>query len=444
MDNTRRNFIKGAGAIAASMMMPMTFGMRNAHAVTGGKKLVVLNLHGGNDGLNLAVPMGVGPTSSADQYALYQGYRPNIHIPLADLLPVGADMGGQQFGLHPAMASLQPYFSNLAVFPATHSSVGTNANRSHFYQMDLYGAGMEDNNPVAQDGKGWIGRYFDSKYPSGSAPSGIIGQDFTSGTHGETKGETFLLQMSNPENISLGANATLTNEIWNEVKALTGVQPGTYGGDFHDKQIRLFDEVLSRLETDVNFDRVPAVAYPSGRLGDAFERAGNMLMDLPELEVIQIAHDGYDTHRDQITNDPVTGTYDPLTGRQANLLKQWADAIAALYANLDAIDPQLRSNVIVTVQTEFGRTVKENANFGTDHGNASCWMAFGDSVTGGVYGSYPGLETENLNGGNWLKPTIDYRDIFSEILGQSHLGLANGGDAFPNYSVPSSPIGFIA
>lgn len=432
MDHNRRKFLKGAGALTASMFLPMQFLTRNAHAaVTGNKKLVVLNLHGGNDGLNLAIP------TEASQYALYQGYRPTIHIPMADILPFGANASGLDFGLHPSMAALMPNFDKLAVFPATHSSVGPFlANRSHFFQMDLYGAGLSGGNPGAGDGNGWVGRYFDNRYPV--QPSGIIGQDFTEGTHGTFRGNTFLLQLTNPASADLGAgSAAASDAIWNDIKNISDANPASYAGRYGAEQATLFDEVLAKLASDVNFNR--AATYPASNLGTKFRQAANMLLGLPELEVIHISQGGYDTHKDQGPGvDAVNGV-----GKQAGLLKEWADAIAAFYADLDAVDPTLRSNIIVTVQTEFGRTIKENGNLGTDHGNASCWMAFGDSVQGGVYGDYAGLEPENLNGGNWLQPTIDYRDLFSELIGPSHLGYSNPNLAFPEYTGATNPLNFV-
>lgn len=441
MDNSKRSFLKGAGAVAASMMMPMRFFMKSAHAAGAGRKLVVFNMHGGNDGLNLAIPTGPSPITGTDQYLLYQGYRSTIQIPLADLLPFGADASGQEFMLNPAMSALQPYFNKLALFPATHSSTGSyEANRSHFYQMDLYGAGMEGVNPISPDGKGWIGRFLDNKYANATPPSGIIGQDFTDGSHGTVRGNTFVLQMGDPSNISLGASSAITDDIWADTKDISNAQPGTHAGDFRAKQVKLFDEILARLRGQVDFTRTANAAYPSG-VGTNFKYAADMLLDLPELEVVHIEMDGFDTHTNQVANSG--GVADPLAGRQADLFTSLAQAIAAFYDDLSVANPVLRSNIIVTVQTEFGRTIRENGNFGTDHGNASCWMAFGDHVQGGVYGSYPSIDAANLNGGNWLRPTIDYREIFTEVLGPAHMGLASPELVFPGYTLPANPLGFV-
>ena len=448
MDHSKRKFLKGAGAVAATMVLPMQFSVRSAHAAgeaTGAKKIVVLTLNGGNDGLNLAIPTsGLNPDGTVvpdSQFDIYQNYRPQIQIPAADILPFGADSSGIDFGLHPSMSALMPNFDKLAVFPATHSSVGTfNANRSHFYQMNLFASGFHEAPPISQDGKGWMGRYLDNRYAPVALDS-IVAQDFTGGSQGNLRGGTFVLDLKNPSSVSLGTSNSTA--IWNDVKAVTQDDPASYSGRYSAGQTILFDTVLAKLKSDVKFNRAASAVYPEGFLGDSFKRAADMLIGLPELEIIHLAHGGYDTHKDQITNDPDAGTFDPLSGKQAGLLKNWADTIAAFYDDLSVVDPTLLSNVIVVVQTEFGRTVKQNGNFGTDHGNASCWMVFGDSVQGGVYGSYPGLETANLNGGNWLRPTIDYRDIYSELVGPSFLGYSGSNSIFPGYSGPINPLGFI-
>lgn len=439
MDHSRRKFLKGAGVLAASAMLPLQFSMRNAHAVTGNKKMIVFNFHGGNDGLNLAVPIKRAGDLTDTQYELYQGYRPTIQIPKADLLGVGADAGGMEFGLNPAMAALQPHFDKLAIFPATHSSTGTfNANRSHFYQMDMFGAGItgSHNARIATDEKGWVGRYFDNRYTGQT--SGIVGQDFTSAVHATFKGSTFLLNLKDPSNVALGApSESQANQIWDDIKHISDPDAGSYAGRYKAEQVALNDEVLPRLDS-VNFNRAANASYPAGGLGTNFKRAADMLLGLPELEIIHINLGGFDTHIDQGDGaEAINGM-----GRQASRFKMIAESVAALYDDIGMVDSALRSDIVVTFQTEFGRTIRENGSFGTDHGHASCWMAFGDSITGGVYGNYPGIEPENLNGGNWLRPTIDYRDIFSEVL-SSHLGHTDANSTFPGYAGATNPLNFV-
>lgn len=432
MNNNRRKFLKNASGLAASMLLPMHLFPAASYAATSGKKLVVLTLMGGNDGLNLAIP-----TDSA-QYALYESYRPNIKIPMANILPFGMDASGMAFGLHPSMASLMPLMDKLALFPATHNG---HANRSHFFQHDLYDAGLYDTDPSTGDGKGWLGRYFDNKYTI--TPSGVVAQDFTGGHLALLKGDTFVLDLVDPSNVDLGAgSAAKSTAIWNDIKGLNVAPETSYAGKYAAKQSILFDDMLGDLTSNVNFGRMANSTYPSVAIGSQFKKAADMIIGLPNLEVIHIMQGGYDTHNNQ-------GSVAADNRTQSKLFLEMADTLAAFYNDLGMHDPAVRQEVVVVLQTEFGRTVKDNGS-GTDHGHASCWVAFGDAVQGGVYGSYPGLEPENLNGPgsdlarrNWLRPTIDYRDIFSELIGPKFLGASDPNGAFLGYSGPATPLNFI-
>ena len=206
MDANKRKFLKMTGALAASMSIPILssfpFGLRAATTITPNRrKLVILHLDGGNDGVNTVIPI------NAAQYALYQSMRPDIYIPLANILPFGFDVSGTQFGLHPAMASLMQYQSNLALFPATHT--GVNSNRSHFFQHDMLDAGLFTGGPTTPDQKGWLGRYLDNKYIT--QPGGIIAQDFAGGDQFLLDGNTFVLKFTDPARQDLGAGSTATD-----------------------------------------------------------------------------------------------------------------------------------------------------------------------------------------------------------------------------------------
>lgn len=173
------------------------------------KKLVILTLNGGNDGLNTIIPI------DADQYSLYQGYRPTIGIPMANILPIGANADGRQFGFHPAMNSLMPYLDKLALFPAAHT--GPFSNQSHFYQQDLIDAGLHKDDPVSTDGLGWVGRYLDTKYTS--QPEGVVAQDFAVANPILFRTDnTFVFSNSNPSNLALGTpDAATSTKLWDEL-----------------------------------------------------------------------------------------------------------------------------------------------------------------------------------------------------------------------------------
>jgi uncharacterized protein (DUF1501 family) len=118
-------------------------------------------------------------------------------------------------------------------------------------------------------------------------------------------------------------------------------------------------------------------------------------------------------------------------GQLSNLLTQFSSGIAALYADLG----QRMDNVVILTMSEFGRTVRENGNRGTDHGHANAMFVLGNGVRGGkVYGQWPGLKSDQLYEGRDLNLTTDFRDVFAE-LARRHLGTANLKSVFPGYAL---------
>src|SRR5207237_10453859 len=121
-------------------------------------------------------------------------------------------------------------------------------------------------------------------------------------------------------------------------------------------------------------------------------------------------------------------------GQLSNLLRQFSNAIAALYMDLG----QRMDDVVILTMSEFGRTVKENGNRGTDHGHANAIFIVGNSVQGGkVYGDWPGLKNDQLYEGRYLALTTDFRNVFGEIA-QKHLGATNMKTMFPGYELSAS------
>ncbi len=431
MDNKRRNFLKTTGALLTSSSIPMlSMFPTTASAVINPnpKKLVVILLQGGNDGVNTVIPL------DAAENANYQALRPDIGLPPEFVVPYGTSPNNIDLGIHPAMQSLMPLKDKLALFPATHS--GPFSNTSHFFQYDFFGSGLYVGANFIDD-KGWIGRHLDRKYSA--TPDGIVAYDYTGGQFKITRGNTFVLGLTNPLNQNLGTSAAIGAQIWDEIKGLTNPIGSASQNKYAAEQSRLFDSVLPRLKTTVDFDRVSTIAYPKVSIGTNLKRTADMLLTMPELEVVHISHGGFDLHSKAVTPADTT------SGRHANVLGALADSMSAFYNDLLATDPVLHDNVTVVVMTEFGRTAKQNNNLGTDHAQASTWMAFGSNVIGGIYGDYPGLGAADLEIGRYLRQTVDYRDILSEIMGPKFVGLtqADANALFSNYTGATTPLGFM-
>ncbi|HEU0253786.1 MAG TPA: DUF1501 domain-containing protein, partial [Pyrinomonadaceae bacterium] len=142
------------------------------------------------------------------------------------------------------------------------------------------------------------------------------------------------------------------------------------------------------------------------------------------LEVAFTDIGGWDTHVNQGSS----------RGQLANLLQQFSSGIAALYQDLGS----RMDDVVVLTMSEFGRTVKENGNRGTDHGHANAMFVLGNSVRGGkVYGRWPGLKNDQLYEGRDLALTTDFRDVFGEI-GTRHLASPSAHLLFPGFSLKQS------
>jgi uncharacterized protein (DUF1501 family) len=160
--------------------------------------------------------------------------------------------------------------------------------------------------------------------------------------------------------------------------------------------------------------------YPQTPFGNALRQTAQLIKADVGLEVAFTDIGGWDTHVNEGNQQ----------GQLSNLLRQFSSAIAALYTDLG----QRMDDVVILTMSEFGRTVKENGNRGTDHGHANAMFIVGNSVRGGkVYGDWPGLKNEQLYEGRDLALTTDFRDVFGEIA-QKHLGASNLNAVFPGYA----------
>lgn len=503
----RRQFLKGSAAAAGAVSLPAFWLPGSARAAgLGPKKLVLFFMGGGNDGQNTIVPHKTfsdlvtevtdavdpiaNPLTAQTQYDYYRVLRPTIHLnksvpaaPAEQLLPLAGPIPGTypdrnliampssvgvvpsgycEFALHPSMTGLRDIWNNgdLAVFPATHC--GNNANRSHFFQTEYFGHGLNTgHSDQLGDGKGWVGRYFELKY--GVDPQRIEGFDFESGYYPLMDGDIPVLGMSDPSNVNLGAGG---DDIRDRVLQINAARSGTSSGlyqQYADIQQALFDKI-AKLE-DVDFTR-PANnlnPYYSSFFGyetstaRRFRQAAAMIKDSAvgnEIEVINIDRGGFDTHNNQVNSS------NSALGSHANTLRDVSDSIKAFYDDLNAAG--CGDEVITLVQTEFGRTADENFNFGTDHARATCWFVIGGknagatnkSVHGGLYGDWPGIATNfttgdtDLDGSSrkYLFQSVDYRDILSEIVGDFLDNSVDESAPF-NPSLSSdyvrSPLGFI-
>lgn len=350
--------------------------------------LVVVELSGGNDGLNTVIPFG------DDQY--YRA-RPSIGI-RKDALHVIDENAG--IGLHSNMQTIAKlYEEGLA---AVVQGVGyPNPNRSHFASMDIWHTA----DPEGAKGFGWIGRAMDHAYGA-SGTSGTecvcISREVPLAAQArQAKPVTFENeQLFRWMGSDINTDVAKSYDRVNRAGELKGNKP--VGKD--DQQAFLMRTALdAQLSSDRIRNAVRAgntTTFPRSGLGNQLSMVAAMIRAELPTSVYYTAQGGYDTHAQQ-----------PF--RHGNNLEQFSTAIAAFYRELKAIGQDKR--VLTLAFSEFGRRVAQNASQGTDHGTAGPMFLFGPMVERGLLGSYPSLT--KLEGGD-LQYTTDFRSVYAGVLEQ--------------------------
>lgn len=387
----RRFFLKSSGlALVAGGLLPTVFVKMAGAATTRGKKvLVAIFQRGAVDGLNVVVPYG--------EQAYYTA-RPTIAVPRESVL----DLDGF-FGTHPSLASVVPYFKDKSL--AFVQAVGSpDATRSHFDAQDF----MESGTPgVKSTEDGFLSRALIAK--KGSTPLRAVALGpalprILSGSSGAVA-MTNIAQFGirgGPQ-VSAGFESMYAD-------AVAGALGGTAKESFEASRI-LKSADPTKLQPE------NGAVYPANPLGNSLKQIAQLIKSNVGLEVAFTDVGGWDTHAGE----------GGAQGQLANNLKQFSDAIAAFTRDLGS----RMSDVVLVTMSEFGRTVRENGNRGTDHGHANFMMIVGGGVKGGkVYGKWPGLT--DLYENRDLAITTDFRDIFAELL-TKQLGIASLKSVFPNY-----------
>ena len=366
--------------------------------------LVVVQLSGGNDGLNTVVPFGI------DQY--YK-VRQGIAIPAKDALRLGKADG---VGMHPQMTAFKELFDegNAAVI----QGVGyPNPNRSHFKSMDIWHTA-----DTSATGDGWLGRYFDAECCG-----------YGKGESGKPEGSPGVMksQAGGPPGIAIGRSAPLAMQ-GRMIKPVSFESPELFkwsaleikGAEALKEPYGIISKretpseipaesnaaflIRTSLDAQVSSDLIrkavaqkSSVQYPQGDLGRELSMIASMIKAGLKTRVYYATHGSFDTHAGQ----------GGAQGRHANLLKQFADAIKAFYQDLRQ---QGNADRVLTMSfSEFGRRVSQNASQGTDHGTAAPMFLFGPMVKPGVFGDHPSLT--DLDDGD-LKYRVDFRTVYAGIL----------------------------
>ena len=367
----RRDFLKMSSLASTAVLMPnflRAFGMK---AITfEGKILVVIQLSGGNDGLNTVIPF-----RNDDYYSL----RPSISIAEAEVLKLSDSLG-----FHPALEGLKGIYDQSLM--TILNNVGyPNPDRSHFRSMDIWHTGSSSSEYWYS---GWLGRYLDSQCGKGKPVHSVLEIDDT-------------LSLAVKGELKNAMGVTSPKMLYDSVRSLHTITNENTGNDNLDFLYKTLADTKSSAAYlyDQSTIYQSSVTYPNTDLGKHLKTVAELIISGTETSVYYCDHSGFDTHFGQL-------------GKQKNLLTQYSEAVTAFVEDLKA-NQKLKDVVIMTF-SEFGRRVEQNASGGTDHGTANnVFIINGELKKPGIYNESPDLK--NLDQGDLIYQ-IDFRNIYATIL----------------------------
>jgi uncharacterized protein (DUF1501 family) len=411
MNITRRVFVKAGGLALVSLGLDPLFLDRIAYA-TGRhtarppdrRTLVVLFQRGAVDGLNMVVPHGESQ---------YYKERPRIAIPKSDVV----DLDGH-FGLHPALAPLKPMWDNksLAVIHAVGSPDST---RSHFDAQDY----MESGTPgVKSTSDGWLNRACRHDREHQATPFQAV--SFGPQLPRILAGSAPTLAIDDLAAFGLRAQQPAVRDRL--TRAFEDLYEGAATGLLASSSAEGFAAIEQLKQANpTQYQPANGAEYPGGRLGRSLLQIAQLIKSNMGVEIAFADVSGWDTHVNQ----------GAAQGQLALRLRELGQGLAAFSRDLGE---RMRDVVVLTL-SEFGRTVRENGNSGTDHGHATAMLALGGPVHGGsVLGRWPGLSAEQRFEGRDLAVTTDFRDLVGEVV-QRHLGVTDLAPIFPGHAPKSFP-----
>ncbi|MEO8190024.1 MAG: DUF1501 domain-containing protein [Acidobacteriota bacterium] len=401
----RRLFLKTTGlAVVAGGFLPNVF-VRMASAGTPASRrvLVAIFQRGAVDGLNVVVPYA--------EKAYYDA-RPSISIPRPGAGEGAAlDLDGF-FGLHPSLSPILPLFRDgSAAF--VHAVGSPDATRSHFDAQDF----MESGTPgVKSTTDGFLSRAIAGK--KSAKPSPLRALAVSPSLPRILSGSAGAVSMTNVSEFGIrgGASSGAASDSFESMyaDAVAGTLQGTARDSFEAVKI-LKSADPSKVSPENGAD------YPKGGFGNSLKQIAQLIKANVGMEVAFTDIGGWDTHAGE----------GGVNGQLSNRLRDYGQGIAAFVKDLGS----RMADVTLVTMSEFGRTVRENGNRGTDHGHANVMLVAGGGVKGGkVYGKWPGLESGQLYENRDVAITTDFRDVFAEILTR-RLGVSDLKPVFPGYPV---------
>ena len=392
----RREFLKNLGMVTGAGAVTLTIAGIPIKAFarpfmniksTNGKILVLIQLKGGNDGLNTIIPF---------EDSIYYNKRPVIGIPKANVVQLNS-----LTGMNPSLQPLKQLFDD-GKFTVIQNVGYQNPNRSHFRATDIWLSASESNQYIYD---GWVGRYLLKTFPGfpnvpPSHPMAIQIGSVQSGVFDSTEGG-LAVSFDNP------------NSFYTLVSGITADSdppPATIAGDelkFLKEVAALSIQYASVIKEKADLGNPVASYTAGGTFGSQLKIIADLILGGLETPVYLATIDGFDTH----SNQNGTNSH-PL------LLTRLAESIKAFQSDLERYG--LADKVVILTFSEFGRRVNENASAGTDHGTAAPMFLIGKNVNGGVFGNNPSLTNLDSNGD--IKYIYDFRQVYATVL-KDHFGM---------------------
>ncbi len=379
-------------------------------SVIDGRALVLVQLKGGNDGLNTLIPV--------NQYDTYASLRPTVKLKnsganaamnLDSTLPLE-----DQMLLHPSLTGFKDLY-DAGKMKIIHSVGYPTINKSHFAARALMFKGGDGTPENANKTSGWMARYLHSGYDihSYADPLGIqLGSKKPAlGFHSEHE-----------HKVDVNLTGQNVSGYYNVISNIGNPTPTTIQDTEHDDNIKFISN--TEASTNAYSQRISEVfnagsnakSYPNFDLANQLKTVARMIKGGSKTKIFLVSAGGYDTHADQVQSSSESHL-----GTHAELLQELGDAIKAFQEDIEALG--INEKVVAATFTEFGRKPLENGNLGTDHGNLGPMFVFGTHIKGGVSGTNLDLSlvTKHYDENN---RQYDYRQVFSTLL-SDFLGASN-------------------
>lgn len=400
----RRDFIRTSSAVAAPLFLngfPMRaeagdplLELMALGSLQNGRKLVVIQLNGGNDGLNTVFPK--------DQYAKLLNARTNLLMPESAILPVN---GFAATGLHPALAEMNGLFGN-GLMNILQGVSYPNPSFSHFRATDIWFTGSASN---VELNSGWVGRHLNEEFPN-----------FPEGYPNATMPDPLAVQIGSQASIMTQGPAinmcmTVSNpsSFYNLVDGVLDPAPPTpYGSELsYVRDIKRQSNAYNNaVKNAYNAATTLSAKYPANNnLADQLKIVARLVKGGLKTPVFIVNHqNSFDTHSNQIDSA------DRTKGSHANMLSALSKAVDAFMDDIKLMGKE--DLVFGMTHTEFGRQVKSNASNGTDHGSGVPMFFFGKRVNPAVVGTNPVIADNPQGATNLVSMQFDFRAVYYTVL----------------------------